>query len=532
MTAVAEPVRGRVISNRYQLREQLGRGGMGSVWRATDLKLHIEVAVKLIDPIAADYPEARARFEREALAAAQLRSMHIVLITDHGVDADIPFIVMEFLRGESLAKRLQRERRFSFDQALEWFTQIADALGVAHERRIVHRDLKPDNVFIVSERGKEYVKVLDFGVAKRLDAQSFGNDIKTHTGTLLGTPYYMSPEQSRGAATIDHRADLWSFGVMTYECLTGKRPFDADTLPDLLIAICRDPCTPPSLVAPVPRGFDDWFARATAREPSDRFDNVEEALSCLCALRGEPLVGGAARQDINEPTRTPSADGRLSSQLPTDIPRQTPGAAESSVSSAKTATPKLGEGTTSSAVANSFVPSSLSHRPRRASSLRLQLPRTVRWSGLALIVVGSGYGLWVASGSTIKTTSPSSAPEEALSPGAIQRITASPSGSPRELPQDRTASDPLRIRPAATDARVDAIPTTAAASATKPVAPARRSTQSGVAPASSALVQTSAKLRPSTSTRTLSPAPSTTLGSPRAASAQKTSPPQKNPLGF
>lgn len=290
-------MRGRLIKERYRLGEQLGQGGMGAVWRAEDLNLHIDVAVKLIDPNFAESGEARARFEREALAAAQLRSMHIVLITDHGVDGDTPYIVMELLRGESLAARLQKRRALSFAETLNVFSQIAEALAFAHERKIVHRDLKPDNVFIVSERTKEVVKVLDFGVAKRLDAQSFGNKLKTHTGMLLGTPYYMSPEQTRGSGDIDHRADIWSFGVMVYECVTGRRPFEAETLPDLLMSICRDPFVAPSNVASVPVGFDEWFAQVVERDVNQRFQNIEAAADALNALSAARLVGPRAAME-------------------------------------------------------------------------------------------------------------------------------------------------------------------------------------------------------------------------------------------
>jgi eukaryotic-like serine/threonine-protein kinase len=287
-------MQGRVLANRYRLESKLGHGGMGSVWRAHDDNLGIDVAVKLIDPTFVDSPEATARFRREAVAGAGLRCSHIVHVTDYGVDGDTPFIAMDLLEGESLAARLEREGKLSFDVAVQLLAQVADALVFAHDKRIVHRDLKPDNVFIVREGTKEVVKVLDFGVAKRLDAQSFGN-LKTNTGALLGTPYYMSPEQTRGSPNLDQRTDLWSYGVIAYECVTGRRPFDADTLPDLLMAICRDPVPPPSQVAAVPTGFDEWFAKATARDAEQRFRNAAEASTALCALCGNRISDPAPR---------------------------------------------------------------------------------------------------------------------------------------------------------------------------------------------------------------------------------------------
>ncbi len=365
-------MQGRVIKERYRLQERLGQGGMGSVWRAEDLNLHIDVAVKLIDPNFAESAEARARFEREALAAAQLRSMHIALITDHGVDGETPYIVMELLRGESLAARLHSRTVLSFDETLSVFSQIAEALAFAHERRIVHRDLKPDNVFIVSERTKELVKVLDFGVAKRLDAQSFGNKLKTHTGMLLGTPYYMSPEQTRGSADIDHRADIWSFGVLAYECVTGKRPFEADTLPDLLMSICRDPMLPPSKVALVPRGFDEWFARVAARDVRERFQTIEAAMDALRVLHGSRLVGARA-------TRASVPSGAVgTNRVEPNAP--IPTVAVPGFDGAAALTP------------NTVIPSSVtSPGLHQVSSSK----RAVGWALSALAVVGVGLGYWL-----------------------------------------------------------------------------------------------------------------------------------------
>ncbi|HMA92639.1 MAG TPA: serine/threonine-protein kinase [Polyangiaceae bacterium] len=155
---------------------------------------------------------------------------------------------------------------------------------MAHSRGIAHRDLKPDNVFLVREGDVEIVKVLDFGIAKRLDVQTYSGAAKTRTGTLLGTPYYMSPEQAHGKTLVDHRTDVWSFGVIGYECITGRRPFDEQTLAALLLAICSEAPPTPSSVALVPKGFDEWFSRATARELDRRFSSAAEAAQALAAL--------------------------------------------------------------------------------------------------------------------------------------------------------------------------------------------------------------------------------------------------------
>ncbi len=216
----------RILAARYRLIGKLVEGGMGAVWRAEHLTLRTHVAIKLIDQAIADSPEALSRFEREAQAAAELRSTHIVQILDYGVDDGTPYIAMELLEGESLAALLARSGKLAPDRVARLFSQAARGLSRAHDKGVVHRDLKPDNIFIAREGEDEVVKVLDFGIAKKLDRLTPGLGIKTHTGSVLGSPFYMSPEQATGLPSIDHRSDIWSFAVVAYECLTGTRPFE------------------------------------------------------------------------------------------------------------------------------------------------------------------------------------------------------------------------------------------------------------------------------------------------------------------
>jgi serine/threonine-protein kinase len=275
---------------------------MGSVWRAEHLTLGIPVAIKLIDPSIAQSEEALARFRREAQAAAELRSAHVVHIIDYGVENDTPYIAMELLEGENLAARLERLGRLSPVDTATLLTQVARALTRAHQQHIIHRDLKPENIFIVPEGDDEIVKVLDFGIAKKLGLSSTSSGVKTHTGAMLGTPYYMSPEQAKGTANVDHRTDIWSLGIIAYECITGLRPFEAETLASLLIAICTEPLPTPSQVAAVPKGFDSWFARVASRDLSVRFQSASEAVTQLrfvCEL-------GATTQPL-EITASPNA---------------------------------------------------------------------------------------------------------------------------------------------------------------------------------------------------------------------------------
>ena len=266
---------------------------MGSVWLAQHLTLRSPVAIKLIDPTIATNTEALSRFLREAQAAASLRSPHVVQILDHGVDEGVPFIVMELLDGESLAARLERQRRLSPHDTAHLLTQVGRAMTKAHDAGIVHRDLKPDNIFIVRNDEEEIAKVLDFGVAKSHTHGVGAVSSATRTGSVLGTPYYMSPEQAEGSKLVDHRTDIWAMGVIAWECLLGARPFEAETLGGLLLAICAREMPSPSRVGAVPAGFDAWFARACSRDLNHRFATAKEAaheLRNVCA--GQMMAGG------------------------------------------------------------------------------------------------------------------------------------------------------------------------------------------------------------------------------------------------
>ncbi len=283
----------QVLSAKYRLERELGRGGMGSVWLAQHLTLRSPVAIKLIDAAIANSPEALSRFLREAQAAASLRSPHVVQILDHGVDEGVPFIVMELLDGESLAARLERQRRLSPQDTAHIMTQVGRAMTKAHEAGIVHRDLKPDNIFIVRNDEEEICKVLDFGVAKSHTHGVAAVSSATRTGSVLGTPYYMSPEQAEGAKSVDHRTDIWAIGVMAWECLIGARPFEAETLGGLLLAICARDMPLPSRCGAVPAGFDAWFARACSRDVSYRFATAREAVHELRHVCGGGVMSGA-----------------------------------------------------------------------------------------------------------------------------------------------------------------------------------------------------------------------------------------------
>jgi serine/threonine-protein kinase len=274
---------GRVIGDRYRLLYPLGKGGMGAVWVGEHIELGVNVAVKFIDPRFVEDERARKRFRREARAAAALQGTHVVQVFDYGIDGSDPYIVMELLAGETLAARLEREGRLPVEQVEQMLTQSCKALARAHERGIIHRDLKPENVFLVDDNPGFTVKLLDFGVAKLLDERSKSEMVTQH-GQLLGTLYYMSPEQFDGASSVDARADVWALGVMVFECLTGDLPVDAESSLRLIAALKSEPLPKPSSVANVPEGFDEWFERATHKDPALRESSVAALAEAFATL--------------------------------------------------------------------------------------------------------------------------------------------------------------------------------------------------------------------------------------------------------
>jgi serine/threonine protein kinase len=273
----------RVVADRYQLDAELARGGMGAVYAATDLKLDRKVAVKIL--IAWEHPDAFGRFEREAKVLARLRSDYVVQIHDYGIDQDVPYMVMELLEGESLSTLLKRRERLSVEECLHILLQVARGLEAAHDAGLIHRDLKPSNIFLAKHAEGTIVKLLDFGMVK--DSEAWQSADSTASGILLGTPQYMSPEQARGLRNIDHRADLWSLGVILLRVLTGANPFATESIGDAVIRICIDPIPRASELFDLPLELDEFFVKALAREPADRYKDavdLAQAFSTACGF--------------------------------------------------------------------------------------------------------------------------------------------------------------------------------------------------------------------------------------------------------
>ncbi|MEZ4226830.1 MAG: protein kinase [Polyangiaceae bacterium] len=299
---------GSIIGGKYRLLALIGEGGMGQVWKALHLTLDSEVAIKFINAELAGSGDMAKRFTREARAAAALRSPHVVQILDYGMEGHVAFQVMELLQGESLAARLQRDRVLPPREVARILQHVARALAKAHDAGIVHRDLKPDNIYLTHADDELIAKVLDFGIAKfRSGNQTMGTT--TRTGAVMGTPYYMSPEQAEGNRDVDQRTDIWAMGVIAFECMLGKKPFDSDAFGNLLLKICAHPLPVPSQWGPVPGGFDAWFARAVNRDASQRFDTAKEAAEQLTAICGDvtsPEFDASARASAADARRPPA----------------------------------------------------------------------------------------------------------------------------------------------------------------------------------------------------------------------------------
>ena len=320
-----------IVAGKYEVVRQLGKGGMGVVVEATHRKLGSRVAIKFLMPDALTTHDGVARFEREARAAALLRSPYVVRVLDVDATSDgLPFIVMEYLEGHDLASELRARNAIPTAEAVDWILQACIGVAEAHAHGIVHRDIKPANLYVCEEDGRPIVKIMDFGVSKLL--ASHGEIDLTSTDTAVGTPSYMAPEQLLSSKQVDHRVDVWALGVVLYRMLAGAMPFVGATPTALAIAIATEPPTPLSSIAPeLPPALLDAVARALSKDPASRFWDVIELgralepfgtrrvpFAAAVASMPAPLSRGsnpgepAVRASRPELTTTPFARGAVS----------------------------------------------------------------------------------------------------------------------------------------------------------------------------------------------------------------------------
>ncbi len=311
MTEAATPpvqdVIGLVLNNTYRVTAKIADGGMGSVYEAVNERLtQKRYAIKILHANLVESADALARFRREAEVVASLGHKHIVEVLDFDQTPwGTPYIVMEHLMGQTLRQRLEAGGAIPPMQVIQYLSQVSSALQAAHDRGIVHRDVKPDNIFLVDEGdGTRLVKVLDFGLSKIRDSSS----IITADSVLLGTPFYMSPEQAVSAnSEIDATTDIFALAAITYECLSGQRPFTAKNLPGVIFKIVHEPHPPLYTVTDVvPPAVDAVLTRALAKQKADRFQRVEEFVTALAhalSSSGSPRPAGGGRGAEPDPLR-------------------------------------------------------------------------------------------------------------------------------------------------------------------------------------------------------------------------------------
>jgi serine/threonine-protein kinase len=313
---------GAIVASRYRLDRLLGEGGFAVVWAATHVVTRRRVALKFLRESSASDPRIRQRFVREVRAASAVSHPNVIVIHDVFEDDAGPMMVMDLLEGESLGVRLARDRALSLQETATIMLPVVSAVETAHALGIVHRDLKPDNIFLAKPssgyEGAIEVKVLDFGIAKltRHEGAAAQSGGLTNTGAMLGTPYYMSPEQFFGDGEIDHRSDIWALGVILYECLAGVRPTEAETVGNIVKIIANEAMVP--------------LADRKPGLPADVTGVVQRALSFDCAKR-PPLRELAEVLARYTSVKAPSPVAAVAARAESTSPNREPGLAETSV---------------------------------------------------------------------------------------------------------------------------------------------------------------------------------------------------------
>ncbi|MBX3231946.1 MAG: protein kinase [Labilithrix sp.] len=412
---------GYEVTRELTLVRRLGAGGMGTVWLASHNKLKTDVVVKFLSEALASDAEACARFEREVHATLQVRSPHVVQTLDHGItESGIPYLVLEWLEGHDLAKEMRARGPLRPDEIMHVVEGLASALTKAHERGIVHRDIKPANVFLVNGSPRPFVKLVDFGIAKRLEDETM-----TATNALLGTPAYMSPEQMDGTSPVDHRTDLWALGVLTFHMMTGRAPFKGSHIAHIAHAIMHGERPRVSTERPdLPPALDAWMECALARDPAQRFASARELCDTLANAFGEVAFTTNRRQAL--------AFGTGPHLPPGFAP---PGSQPAPISSPLMLTPSvpITVGTVGNTidVGATLGPTANTHSPYGSS------PR-VKWGVMALAMLGVvGIGLAYRFGKQSVASSPPleatfdappamTAPATAVTPVANATETAAP----------------------------------------------------------------------------------------------------------
>jgi serine/threonine-protein kinase len=451
---------GTTLNERYRIVRRVGVGGMGIVYEGLHLIIQRRVAIKMLHVHYSTHTEILARFRREAIAATTIRHPHIVEVLDMGEAPDgAAYMVLEFLEGRDWSEDIERTGPQPLGKVARILREVCEGLQAAHDKGIVHRDLKPENVFLAKHGSRDdFVKIVDFGISKMSDSPDGkpGDDRKlTKTGAAMGTPYAMAPEQMKGDKDVDHRADVWSLGIILYRALTGAYPFDADTFPLLAVKVLTgDPAPLSNYRTDLPPAIQSIITRLLDKERSTRFQSAREVREALAAFETfdsapattgvaafaiaatiTPATPAPAMQAPAQPTRVGSHDG--ASPSPTAVTPATPATAighasvRGSNASTPPASPAAGSSTRVIGEAVRVTPVSLdavAPPPRQASGV---------WTGamlaVVLLAVGGGatiFGLRMLGPdtpppTTIAALPPSSAPP-ATGPTVRLQISTTP----------------------------------------------------------------------------------------------------------
>lgn len=296
-TVPAQLPSGAVIGGKYRIESLLAEGGMGVIYRGTHLVLDQPVAIKVVRPELTHRPDAVARFLREARTIAALRSEHVARVLDSGCIKDgPPYMVLEYLDGADLRTWLQSRGPLPIARAVDFMMQACEALAEAHAQGLVHRDIKPENLFLTRlPDGSESIKVLDFGISKRRCDETRGRSY-TAQGQSLGSPHYMGPEQMSAPADVDARADVWSLGVVLFELISGRLPFDGESVATVCArVICKPPCPLRSVCPEAPAGLEAVILKCLGKRPADRYSTVCELAEALAPFGSSAAVESLSR---------------------------------------------------------------------------------------------------------------------------------------------------------------------------------------------------------------------------------------------
>jgi serine/threonine-protein kinase len=438
---------------------------MGVVVAATHVTLDQKVALKFLLPEAVVNPEALARFLREARNAVRLKSEHVARIIDVGtLDNGAPYIVMEYLAGEDLGGWLQRERSLSASVAVDFVLQACDAIAEAHSLGIVHRDLKPQNLFVThGHDGANLVKVLDFGISKSMAG---GDAVSTATHTVMGSPAYMSPEQMRSAKLVDNRTDIWALGVILYQLLVGRTPWDGESFTDMALKVTMEPMPPFPGSVGRPRGFDAVVQRCLEKDPARRYPSVAALAAALAPFappHAQPLVERIARIGRGDP-----ATG--------DFPPvpQLAGGAPASAAPARPELPGTLAALPSTTIGGAAGENLNAPKRARKGALVAIVGAAVVIGGIAIVAVTAGGGTAPAS------TTPAAAPAQAPVPPAASPptpATASPTPPVAAPPQaavvvDAGSATATTAAPRTPSAPGENVPSAVAGGTSPPATPA------------------------------------------------------------